>query len=153
MPSSRLWIATIAAMLELLAHANAALNAAIAVLLIWGRLAIWRGDRVLHPRLMLAAVGVGAVFVAGYVLQVWLVGHQRFPGSDWVRTLFLTILVSHIALATTVVPLVMRVLYLASRQRYAEHRRIARIAFPVWLYVAVTGVVIYWMNQHLRPPQ
>lgn len=137
---------------EVLAHWNAGLNAAIVVLLVWGRLAISRGDRVLHPRLMLVAVGVGAVFVVGYVLQVWLVGHQRFPGNDWVRTLFLTILVSHIALAVTVVPLVMRVLYLASRQRHAEHRRIARIAFPVWLYVAVTGVVIYGMNQHVRPP-
>jgi uncharacterized membrane protein YozB (DUF420 family) len=141
-----------AVMPEVLAHWNAGLNAAIAVLLVWGRLAISRGDRVLHPKLMLAAVGVGAVFAVGYVLQVWLAGHQRFPGNDWVRTLFLTILVSHIALAVTVVPLVMRVLYLASRQRHAEHRRIARIAFPVWLYVAVTGVVIYGMNQHLRPP-
>jgi putative membrane protein len=137
---------------EVLAHLNAALNAAICVLLVWGRLAIWRGDRVLHPRLMLAAVGVGSVFVAGYVAQVVLAGHQRFPGNDWVRTLFLTILVSHIALAVTVVPQVTRVLFLASRQRHAEHRRIARIAFPVWLYVALTGVVIYWMNQQLRPP-
>ena len=141
-----------AVMPEALAHLNAALNAAICVLLVWGRLAIWRGDRVLHPRLMLAAVTVGCLFVAGYVVQVVLAGHQRFPGNDWVRTLFLTILVSHIALAVTVVPLVTRVLYLASRQRHAEHRRIARIAFPVWLYVALTGVVIYWMNQQLRPP-
>jgi putative membrane protein len=139
-------------MAELLPHWNAALNVGIAVLLVSAYAAIRRGRRDLHPRLMLGALGLGAAFLVSYVALVALVGHRRFPGDDWVRTLFLAILATHTALAVAVVPLALRTVYLAAQQRFAEHRRIARITLPLWLYVAVTGVVIYWMNNHLRPP-
>lgn len=138
-------------MLGLLPHLNGALNAAIAILLLAGWVAIRRGRRDVHPRLMLAAFGLGCVFLALYVAQTALAGHGRFPGDDWVRTAFVVVLGSHTLLAVATVPLVLRTLQLAARRRFAEHRRIARVAFGVWLYVASTGVVIYWMNNQVRP--
>jgi putative membrane protein len=137
---------------ELLPHVNGALNAVIAVLLVSALVAILRGNRWLHSRLMVGAFCVGVLFVLLYVVQVSLAGHRRFPGDDWVRTFFLAVLTTHTGLAVVVVPLVVRALYLASKARFAEHRRLVRITYPAWLYVSVTGVLIYWMNNHLRPP-
>jgi putative membrane protein len=139
-------------LLDLLPHLNGGLNAAIAALLVAAGLAIRRGNRQLHPRLMWSAIALGLLFAGSYVAQVALTGHRRFPGDDAVRTLFLVILVSHTLLAVAVVPLVLRAVFLALRERFDEHRRIVRFAYPSWLYVAFTGVVIYWMNHHLRPP-
>jgi uncharacterized membrane protein YozB (DUF420 family) len=136
----------------LLPHLIAGLNGACSGLLVWALLAIRRGDRDRHRRIMLANLGVCFVFLVAYLTQVALVGHKRFPGDDWVRTLFLGILTSHTLLAVSLLPLVPRTVYLALRGRFAEHRRIARFTYPIWLYVAVTGVVVYWMNNHLRPP-
>lgn len=101
---------------------------------------------------MLRATAVGLMFVVGYVLQTWLEGgHRRFPGDDWVRTLFVAILVSHTALSVLLVPLLAATLRFALAGRFERHRRLARITFPIWLYVAVTGVAIYVMNRHVRP--
>ena len=138
-------------LVEALPHINAALNGTVAALLIAGFVAIRKGKRELHPKLMLSAFGVGLVFLAGYVLQVALTGHKRFPGDDWVRSAFLVVLLTHTILAVVIVPLVLRTLYLGLKKRLDEHKRIARITFALWLYVAVTGVVIYAMNNHLRP--
>jgi putative membrane protein len=135
-----------------LPHLNAFLNLGIFLLLIAGFVAIRRGRRRLHPRLMLSAFALGVLFLAAYVAQVVFSGHQRFPGDDWVRTVFLTILTSHTLLAIAAVPLIVRVIYLGANRRFEQHRRLARVTLPVWLYVALTGVVIYWMNNHLRPP-
>lgn len=134
-----------------LPHLNGALNAVIAALLVAGYAAIRTGRRRLHPRLMLAAFAVGLVFLGTYATQVLLAGHQRFPGDDWVRVVFLLILGGHTLLAIVVAPLVLRAIYLAARGRLDEHRRVARIGLPLWLVVALSGVVIYWMNNHLRP--
>lgn len=139
-------------MKELLPHLSGLLNAVVAALLLAGFVAIRRGHRRLHPRLMLSAVAAGVVFLACYGLQVALVGHRRFPGDDAVRTLFLVVLGTHTALAVTVPPLVLATLYLAWRGDHARHRRLARVTFPVWSYVAVTGVLIYILNNHVRPP-
>jgi len=130
---------------------TAGLNAVALVLLIAAVRAIRRGDRDRHRRLMLANLGVASGFLASYVSQLVLFGHHRFPGDDWVRTLFLWLLGSHVLLAVSLVPLVPRTLYLAFRQRFDEHRRIARITAPIWIYVSATGVLVYWMNNHLRP--
>jgi putative membrane protein len=130
----------------------AGLNAVSATLLVTALVAIRQGLRRRHKRLMVINLGVSAMFLVVYVSQWVLVGHQRFPGDDWVRTLFLCILTSHTLLAVTLVPLALRTFFLGFRQRFDEHRRIARWTFPVWLYISVTGVVIYWMNHHLRPP-
>jgi putative membrane protein len=138
-------------MLEWISVAIPSLNALSAVLLVSALVAIRRGERELHRNLMIVNLGVSIVFLVCYVIQIATLGHKSFPGNDWVRTAFLTILISHTILAVCLVPLVLRTFFLAFRQRFSEHRRIARITFPVWLYVSVTGVVIYWMVNHLRP--
>jgi len=127
------------------------LNALSAILLVTAYRAIRRGRRERHRNLMLANLGVSIVFLVCYVVQVTTLGHKRFPGDDWVCSVFLAILGSHTILAVCLVPLALRTFYLAFRKRFAEHRRIARITFPIWLYVSVTGVVVYWMVNHLRP--
>ena len=137
---------------EALPASLACLNAVSGTLLVTALAAIRRGNRERHRTLMIVNLGVSALFLVVYVTEISLFGNTRFPGDDWVRTLFLTILVSHTTLAVALVPLVLRTVYLAFKERFAEHRRIARITFPVWLYISVTGVVIYWMNHHLRPP-
>ena len=101
---------------------------------------------------MMAAIATGVLFLVFYVMQWAVIGHRRFPGDDWVRAVFLTVLGTHELLALIVVPLVARTAYLALKGRFEEHRRIVRYTYPVWMYVAVTGVVIYWMNNHVRPP-
>ena len=128
------------------------LNVCNGALLIAAVVAVRRGDRDRHRQLMLINLGVCAVFLVVYVTQVAVLGHRRFPGDDWVRTLFLSILTTHTLLAVSLVPLVSRTVYLALKARDAQHRRIARVTFPIWIYVSVTGVVIYWMSNHLRPP-
>ncbi len=100
---------------------------------------------------MLAAVTTAALFLIGYLTHVYYAGHQRFAGTDSARTVFLLILVSHTLLAIIVVPLVLRTVYLALRKRFEEHRRWARITFPIWAYVGITGVMIYWMVNFFRP--
>jgi putative membrane protein len=129
----------------------AGLNACTFLLLISALVAIRRQRRELHRNLMILTLGVSFVFVVFYVIQVATTGHRRFPGDDWVRSVFLAILVSHTLLAVTLLPLVFRTVYLAARQRFDQHRRIARVTFPIWIYISVTGVLIYWMNSHLRP--
>ena len=136
---------------QVLPHLGGALNAMVAILLLAALAAIRTGRKTLHGRLMLSALAVGTVFLALYVYQWAALGHSRFPGHDWVRVLFLVILGTHELMAVAVVPLLARTVYLASRERFEEHRRIVLFTYPVWLYVALTGVMIYWMNQHVRP--
>jgi putative membrane protein len=130
----------------------AGLNAVSATLLVTALVAIKRGLRERHKRLMVVNLGVSALFLVVYVSQQVLVGNHRFPGDDWVRTLFLSILTTHTILAVALVPLALRTFFLGFKKRFDEHRKIARWTFPIWLYISVTGVVIYWMNHHLRPP-
>jgi putative membrane protein len=136
---------------EVLPSLLATLNGVSVVLLVTGFAAIRRGHRDRHRTLMLTNLGVSVLFIVVYVAQMSLVGVTRFPGDDWVRSLFLAILTSHTILAVTLVPLVLRTVHLAFKESFAGHRRIARVAFPIWLYVSATGVAIYWMNHHLRP--
>ena len=136
---------------EILPALLATLNGVSVVLLVTGFAAIRRRRRDRHRALMLTNLGFAVLFVVVYVVQMSVVGTTRFPGDDWVRSLFLGILASHTILAVTLVPLVLTVVYLAFKERFSEHRRIARVAFPIWLYVSATGVVIYWMSHHLRP--
>jgi putative membrane protein len=130
----------------------ASLNAVNIVLLAAAYRAIRRGERDRHRALMLVNLGIAVLFIVVYVTQTTLVGYKRFPGDDWVRTVFLTILTSHTILAVSLVPLVLRTVYLAFKERFTEHRKIARGTFPIWVYVSLTGVAIYWMINHLRPP-
>ena len=136
---------------EALAPLNALLNASAGTLLFLGWRAIRRGDRQLHRRLMIAAVSVSALFLASYLTRVALTGTHRFPGEGWVRGLYLAILVSHTLLAVAAAPMALRSLFLGVKERFEDHRRIARFTFPVWLYVSVTGVVVYLLLYQVAP--
>jgi putative membrane protein len=136
---------------EALPPVNAALNAGSALFLLAGWRAIRRGDRERHRRRMLGAVACSALFLVSYVTRLALTGTHRFPGGGALRATYLAVLGSHTVLAAAVVPLVAFVLAMALRGRFDRHRPAARIALPVWLYVSVTGVLVYAMLYHLAP--
>ena len=129
---------------------NASLNASAAVLLTAGFLFIRRKRIDAHRACMTAAFTVSALFLVSYLTHHALHGSTRFQGTGPARTLYFAILLSHTLLAVAIVPLALRTLALARRNRIAEHRRIARWTLPLWLYVSVTGVVVYWMLYQMR---
>jgi putative membrane protein len=128
---------------------NAALNLTCFVFLVAGRAAIARGDRALHRKRMLGAFTTSAVFLVSYLIRVATTGTHRYPGDGWDRVLYLVLLFSHMVLAVVLVPLVIGALRRALRGDYAAHRKIVRFTWPIWMYVSVTGVVVYLML-HLR---
>jgi putative membrane protein len=134
---------------EALPAVNATLNGSSAVLLLVGWNAIKKKQIALHRFTMQAAFVTSTIFLVCYLTRVYLTGTHRFPGEGWLKTLYLVILFSHMILAVATVPLVLRTLFLARRSRFVEHRKIARVTFPVWMYVSVTGVVVYVMLYHL----
>ena len=124
---------------------NAALNATSALLVVAGFLAI-RGRRIgLHTGCMLAACAVSAGFLASYLAYHARAGSVRFTGAGWTRPVYFAVLLSHTVLAVAIVPLILRTLWLAGRRQFAQHVASARWTLPLWLYVSVTGVVVYWM--------
>jgi putative membrane protein len=136
---------------DLLPTVNAALNLVSATLVFAGWRAIRRGDRERHRQLMLAAVGSSALFLVSYLTRVALTGTHRFPGDGALRAVYLVVLLTHTVLAAAAAPLVLRTVFLSLRDRFGEHRRIARWTLPIWMYVSVTGVVVYVMLYHLAP--
>ena len=128
---------------------NATLNAASAVLLATGFVLIRAGRREAHKRAMVAALVCSTLFLTSYLVYHAQVGSVRFRGQGPVRLLYFAILISHTVLAVTVVPLALVTLVQALRTRFDRHRRIARIALPIWGYVSVTGVIVYWMLYRL----
>ena len=124
---------------------NATLNATSAGLLV---AALWciRTQRVAaHAFLMVVAVGVSGLFLTSYLLYHARVGSVPFPGTGWIRPVYFTVLISHTVLAIVIVPLILRTLFLGVRRRFTEHVAIARWTFPLWFYVSVSGVAVYWM--------
>ena len=128
---------------------NACLNALSAVLLVAGYRFIRQRQIARHRACMLAAFGVSVVFLGFYLVYHYEVGSVRFPDMGWVRTVYLAILLTHTVLAATVPVLAVITLKRGLQLRVDPHRRIARWTFPIWLYVSVTGVVVYWMLYHL----
>ncbi len=124
---------------------NAALNTLSAVFLFTGYLFIRAKKRDAHRRCMLAAFGCSLLFLISYLAYHFQVGSVPFKGQGWIRTVYFTILLTHTILAVAVVPLVLITVRRALGQRFDAHRVIARWTFPIWLYVSVTGVVVYWM--------
>jgi len=102
---------------------------------------------------MLIACACSSLFLISYLVYHYQVGSVPFKGQGWVRPLYFTILLSHTILAAAVVPLALITLVRALRENFSAHRRIARWTFPVWLYVSVTGVIVYWMLYQLSPPR
>lgn len=134
-----------AALGDLLAPVNAGLNFTAFVCLLLGYRFIRNGNREAHKRAMLGAVTASVLFLVFYVTRFSLTGTHRFAGEGMARTVYLVILFSHMVLAVVVVPLVLRLLWLAFHERFQEHRRLARWTFPIWMYVSVTGIVVYLM--------
>jgi uncharacterized membrane protein YozB (DUF420 family) len=131
---------------------NATLNAASGVLLLLGYRAIraLKIDR--HRKLMLSAAATSTLFLVCYLVYHAAVGSVRFTGQGPVRTVYFAILLTHTVLAAAIVPMVLRTLYLGLKRRDEKHRRLARWTFPIWVYVSVTGVVIYLMLYQLYDP-
>jgi putative membrane protein len=135
--------------LHLLPTINAILNGASAILVFIGILLIRRGRPVAHKRVMLAAVVTSSLFLVSYIYYHAHVGSVHFPAQGWPRPVYFTILTSHTLLAIVTVPLVLITVTRALRGRFDRHRASARWTYPIWLYVSVTGVVVYLMLYHL----
>ncbi len=124
---------------------NAVLNSASALLLVAGYLFI-RSKKVLaHKLCMLSAFTTSTLFLISYLSYHYQVGSVPFKGQGWIRTVYFTVLISHTILAVTIVPLVLVTLTRALKGSFDRHKRIARWTLPIWLYVSVTGVIVYWM--------
>jgi putative membrane protein len=129
---------------------NAILNGTAAVLLVTARVLIGRERIQAHRRVMLAAVTTSAIFLVNYLTYHALIhGSKHFTGQGWIRPVYFGVLTSHTILAATIVPLVLITLNRGLKRNDLRHRAIARWTFPLWLYVSVTGVVIYLMLYHL----
>lgn len=128
---------------------NAALNATTAALLLCGWLLIRRGRRRAHRNVMVAALATSSAFLVSYLVYHAQVGSVRFQGRGPVRALYFAILITHTILAAAIVPMVAVTVVRAARGQYARHRRWARVTLPLWAYVSVTGVVVYWMLYRL----
>jgi len=136
-------------MTPMLPTINAALNATAAVLLIWGYMLIRRKSVETHRKVMQTAFVVSCLFLVCYLIYHAQVGSVRFPRTGVLRTVYLSILTSHTILAALVPVLAIITLRRGRAARFDQHRRIARWTLPVWLYVSVTGVVVYLMLYHL----
>jgi uncharacterized membrane protein YozB (DUF420 family) len=128
---------------------DATLNGTTAVLLLIGRSFIKRGRMAAHRGVMIAALTCSTLFLASYLYYHYHVGSVRFQGQGWSRPLYFTILISHTILAVVILPMVIITLSRALRERFDRHRAIARWTFPLWMYVSVTGVIVYVMLYHL----
>lgn len=130
---------------EKLAALNASLNGTVFVLLVSGFIAIRAKKISLHRFLMGTAFVISVIFLISYLTRIYLTGTHHYPGSGILKTLYLSILLTHTVLAATVPFLAIRTIYLALQNRLVAHRKIAKITLPIWMYVSSTGVLIYFM--------
>lgn len=137
--------------IPILPHLNATLNATSAILLIAGYWFIKRGRVVAHRRCQLSAVTASVLFLISYLVYHYHHGATRFPGQGIVRPIYFTILTTHTVLAVVIVPFVIVTVLRAKRGDFLRHKAIARWTLPMWLYVSITGVVVYLMLYHLYP--
>lgn len=128
---------------------NAVLNGTSALLLATGYLLIRGGRREAHRRVMLAALATSALFLASYLAYHLQVGSVRFQKQGAIRTVYFAVLISHTVLAAVILPLILVTLRRALASRFEAHRRLARLTLPLWGYVSVSGVLIYWMLYRL----
>lgn len=130
---------------------NAVLNSTAAVLLLSGYVAIKSGKESLHKALMIATTLVSALFLSSYLTHHSMFGSTKFTGQGWIRPVYFSILLSHTLLAIVMLPMVLMTFYRAFKNQREEHRKIARWTFPIWLYVSVTGVLVYMLLYQLYP--
>lgn len=127
---------------------NASLNGMAAVFLLAGFIAIKMKKQKIHQSCMLAAFFVSFIFLLSYLLYHYNAGSTRFEGEGWIRIVYFSILISHTVLAVAVVPLVIVTLRWALKKDFLKHKKWARRTWPVWMYVSITGVVVYWLLYH-----
>jgi putative membrane protein len=130
---------------------NASLNGASAVLLAAGYAAIRSGKIAVHKAFMIAAFAVSSAFLVSYLVYHARVGHIVFQGRGWVRPVYFALLLSHTVLAAVIVPMIVMTLRRAWLEQFDRHRLIARWTLPLWFYVSVTGVIIYFLLYQLHP--
>jgi putative membrane protein len=135
-----------------LAPLNAFLNGCATVLLLAGFIFIKNGMVRAHRACMISAMGFSAVFLTSYLVYHYNVGNVRFSGQGWVRSLYFSILIPHVILAGVIVPLAIATIWFALKGSFRRHRRIARWTWPLWMYVSVTGVIVYLMCYQLYTP-
>ena len=131
---------------------NASLNGVSAVLLAGGYVAIRSGKIAVHKAFMISAFAASSVFLGSYLLYHYRVGHVAFQGHGWIRPVYFTLLLTHTALAVVIVPMIIVTLRRAWLERFDRHRIIARWTLPLWLYVSVTGVIVYLMVYQIYKP-
>ena len=124
---------------------NASLNATAAALLLAGWVAIRRGSMRMHRLLMVGAFAASSLFLICYLAYHAVHGDTRYAGTGTMRTVYLAVLTTHVLLSTTVVPLALTAFWFALRREFQRHRRVTRVLWPIWMYVSVTGVVIFFM--------
>jgi uncharacterized membrane protein YozB (DUF420 family) len=130
---------------------NATLNALSGVLLLIGWRLILRKNVEAHRRVMLSACATSALFLISYLIYHANSGATRFAGTGWTRPVYFTILISHTILATVILPMVLITVWRGLKMRVPQHRRIAKWTFPLWMYVSVTGVLVYLFLYHWFP--
>jgi putative membrane protein len=124
---------------------KAACNALTTLLIVLGLQAIVRGDREAHRRRMLSAFATSTLFLIGYIVYHSLHGETKFPGQGFVRPVYFFILISHIVLSAVALPMILTTFWFALSNQLVRHVKLARWTYPIWLYVSVTGVVIFFM--------
>ena len=123
--------------------ANAVFNSLSAICLVFGYINIRKRKRDVHMRFMLGAVTFSALFLVSYITYHYFHGDTKFPGQGWIRPVYFALLISHIGLSMAALPLIFATLWYATRSQFKFHRKVARWTFPIWLYVSVTGVIVY----------
>jgi uncharacterized membrane protein YozB (DUF420 family) len=131
---------------------NATLNGTSAILLAGGYAAIRQGKISVHKRFMISAFVVSCAFLISYLIFHFRVGHVPFQGQGWIRPVYFVLLTSHTILAIVIVPLILITLRRAFTERFEKHRAIAKWTLPLWFYVCVTGVIVYWMVYQMYAP-
>ena len=140
------------AVIALMPPFQAAMNALAIALLGAGFYFIRTGNRVMHRNCMIVTLAVSSVFLVSYVTYHALVGYQPFAGEGLIRPLYFTLLGSHIVLAAIIVPLVLATVWFAARGQFDRHPRIARWTLPIWMYVSLSGVIVYVLGFHVYAP-
>ena len=130
---------------------NAALNGTAGILLAIGYYYIRQGNMTAHKKIMISAFVVSSVFLVSYLIYHAHAGSTKFLGTGFIRPVYFTILISHIILAAAIVPMAIITMFRGLKARYDTHKKIARWTLPIWLYVSVTGVIIYFLLYHIYP--
>ncbi len=129
--------------ISILPAANAVFNSLSAICLVFGYINIRQRRRDVHMRFMVAAVVFSALFLVSYITYHYFHGDTKFPGQGWIRPVYFALLISHIGLSMVALPMVFATLWYATRSQFAFHKKVSRWTFPIWLYVSVTGVIVF----------